>query len=414
MTFTHGSIHSIGGRDFNRRTMKILYLNPLVSNDPNHLYGAMLHAHEFIKAVRELGHDINVYPLFEVRTLSKIINLLIGMVNSLFPRVEYVSKYFGGAILYYLNYRTFKTLLMNNDIVLCRTSILNSYLLKQLASKKVPYLTEINGLLFEEKQSDLSSVSLKRLKRDELLVLRSSCMNIVVSLKLKQTLINYGLKEKKITFVPNGVDPERFSPSINPSLVRKVHKIPRDCMVIGFLGNVKWVTDLDTLVYAVSKLIKKKRKIHLLLAGKGTDNRGIKDLILSEGIYENVSQVGLIPYDQAPLYLAAMDILVSSFYKGYEYVLPIKEFTYMSMHKPIIATRRGQNFDVIQDRKTGLLVEPENEKQMTDGISYLIDHQVEANAMGKAARQEILSNYTWKHNAERVINACRAVINEKT
>jgi glycosyltransferase involved in cell wall biosynthesis len=395
--------------------MKILYLNPLVSNDPNNLYGAMLHAHEFIKAARELGHQIEVYPGSNPPVTVRLLSYLTNKAESRFPSLEYLLKYYSGKVQHGVNAGTFEFLRRHAGVIVARTSILNMYLLKQLSCEKVPYLIEMNALLYEEKKVSLSQTSFKKLKNDEFTVLKKASRIMVVSRKLKQDLVNAGFHEKNIFFLPNGVDSGLFNPSVAPISIERVHHPGTDFTTVGFLGNMMTgVTDIGTLLLSVSRLVKEGKKIHLVLAGRGTTDQDLMGVIQSEGIVEHVTQLGPIPYPKAPSYLAAMDILVSPFRKHCEYVLPLKEFSYMSMAKPIVATRRGHKFDILQNRKTALLVDPEDERQMADAISYFIDHPGEAKTMGQAARYEILAKYTWKHNAERVINACRTVISEKT
>ena len=133
--------------------MKILYLNPLVSNDPNNLYGAMLHAHEFIKAYRELGHQIEVYPRSNPPVTVRLLSYLTNKAESRFPSLEYLLKYYSGKVQHGVNAGTFEFLRRHTDVIVARTSILNMYLLKQLSREKVPYLIEMNAFLHEEKKN---------------------------------------------------------------------------------------------------------------------------------------------------------------------------------------------------------------------------------------------------------------------
>ncbi|NOQ46732.1 MAG: glycosyltransferase [Desulfobulbaceae bacterium] len=394
--------------------MKILYLNPLVSNDPNNLYGAMLHAHEFIKAVRELGHDIDVYPAnHSSGDFTKCIQYATHKLSTVFSQSEFLIKYYSGVVQDLVLRKVLNSLVRNCDCIVARTSIMTFHTLEMLKNSGYPYILELNALLHKEKSDGLSANMLNRMKVRELKILDAANAIIVVSPELKKTLCTHDIAESKIHVNPNGVNTEAFTPHILPYPIRQRHQLPEE-YIVGFLGNVKPSCDLRTLILAVSRVVKDQMSVHLVLAGKGTDSKAVKDIVQSHGMLRHVTQVGFVPRNQAPAYLSAMDILVSSLHSGYGYMSPLKDFEYMAMGKPIIATNVGQSSPIHEKSRTAMLVEPENIKQMATAINYLIKNKDKASAMGQAAREIVLAKYTWKHNADRVINVCRTVMSEKT
>ena len=393
--------------------MKILYLNPLVSNDPNHLYGAMLHAHEFIKAVKEIGHEISIYPPPTASPLVKLLNYKISQTASQFPKYEYLIKYYSGKLRDILLFKDIYAAQQICDVILARTSLFNMNMIVRLASTETPYILEVNALLHKEKSSDgLSANMLNRIKVRELKIFNAANAIIVISPELKKVLSAHNIAESKIYVNLNGADTQVFTPHIAPYPIRQHHQI-REKNIVGFLGNIKPAWDLRTLILAVSRVVNDQNSVHLVLAGKGTDSKAVKDIVRSYGMLRHVTQVGFVPRNQAPAYLSAMDILVSPLHSGYGYTSPLKDFEYMAMGKPIIATNVGQASQIHEKSKTAMLVEPENVKQMAIAINYLIKDKDKAFSMGQGAREIVLTNYTWKHNAMRVINACRTVMNEK-
>ena len=393
--------------------MKILYLNPLVSDDPNHLYGAMLHAHEFIKAVRKIGHEINIYPPPAVGPLLKLLNYKISQTASQFPKYEYLIKYYSGKLRDILFFKDIYATQQICDVILVRTSLFNMNMIERLASSNTPYILEVNAFLHKEKSDGLSANMLNRIKVRELKILNAANAIIVISHELKKVLCAHNIAESKIYVNLNGVDTQIFTPHIAPYPIRQHHQI-REKHIVGFLGNVKPAWDLRTLILAVSRVVKDQNSVHLVLAGKGTDSKAVKDIVQSHGMLRHVTQVGFVPRNQAPAYLSAMDILVSPLHSGYGYTSPLKDFEYMAMGKPMIATNVGQASQIHEKSKTAMLVEPENMKQMATAINYLIKNKDKASSMGQAAREIVLAKYTWKHNADRVINVCRTVMSEKT
>lgn len=117
---------------------------------------------------------------------------------------------------------------------------------------------------------------------------------------------------------------------------------------------------------------------------------------------------GAIPHSEVPEYLAACDILVSSqipIVEGFDYhQSPVKIFEYMAMGKSIIASNLEQIGRILKDEETTLFVEPGNINQLAKGILRLVDDKKLAKRLGKKAREEVIKNFTWQKNAERVIS----------
>jgi glycosyltransferase involved in cell wall biosynthesis len=91
---------------------------------------------------------------------------------------------------------------------------------------------------------------------------------------------------------------------------------------------------------------------------------------------------------------------------------PTKLFEYLAMGKGIVASRIGQVAEVITDDENGLLVEPGDAGGLARAIERLaVDAKLRAR-LGTAARKTAIDRYTWRHNAARVFDAIRAVLND--
>ena len=122
---------------------------------------------------------------------------------------------------------------------------------------------------------------------------------------------------------------------------------------------------------------------------------------------------GAVEHDRVPPLLDACDILVSPHVPldaGAEFFgSPTKLFEYMAMGKGIVASRLGQIGEVLQHEETALLVEPGNVDQLTGAILRLTSSPELRERLGAAARRTAIERHTWKHNAQRVIDAYRAL-----
>ena len=75
------------------------------------------------------------------------------------------------------------------------------------------------------------------------------------------------------------------------------------------------------------------------------------------------------------------------------------------MGKGIVASRLGQIGDVLIDEETALLVEPGDAGELAAAILRLAHSAEMRQRLGANARQAAMEKYTWRHNAQRVLDA---------
>src|SRR5262249_4532870 len=114
-------------------------------------------------------------------------------------------------------------------------------------------------------------------------------------------------------------------------------------------------------------------------------------------------------HNSVPLLLDACDVLVSPHVPladGSEFFgSPTKLFEYMAMGKGIVASKLGQIGEVLVDGETALLVEPGNVRELSEAIERLGASRELGQRLGAAARRVAVEHHTWKHNAQRVLDA---------
>ena len=227
----------------------------------------------------------------------------------------------------------------------------------------------------------------------------------VVSEPLKQYYISRGIPPKKITTVPNGVDTQRFHPGVDGQMVRKKLGLAGKT-VLGFSGAFAPWHGIDFLLETVANLIhnnpEMRENIALLLIGSAGPYFTMPDL---PGGY--IVTTGYVPYENMPLYLAAVDIFVAP-YPRIEpfYFSPLKIFEAMAMRKLVLASAQGQICELIDDGVSGLLYPPGEMSCLLHKLDLVINDNELRRRLGYAARERIVHNYTWEHNAQAVLNLC--------
>jgi glycosyltransferase involved in cell wall biosynthesis len=230
----------------------------------------------------------------------------------------------------------------------------------------------------------------------------------VVSAVLKKKLTSAGIPEDKIIINPNGVDPSVFNPKVDNGIVRAEYNL-NEKNIIGFIGVFGQWHGVDTLVKAIPHVIDANRNVHFLIIGDGYLRKRLDEIVEQNNVGAFITFTGVIPYSSVPKYLNACDILASphrNMADGANFFgSPVKIFEYMAMEKPIVASNLHQLGEVLKDGETALLATPDDEESLADAILRLISDHALRTRLGINARKEVIKNYTWQRNAERVIEA---------
>lgn len=209
---------------------------------------------------------------------------------------------------------------------------------------------------------------------------------------------------RKIRYIPNGVDTERFAP--NPEIRVQMRK------EFGFDNEFVWLAvgrfdpqkDYATMLYAFANAMKKYPNTYLLIAGDGPLRHSIEALAQALGIIEHVRFLG-IRRDISELMNAADGYLLSSVWEG----MPMVLLEAHAVGLPIVATDVGGNREVVRDGKTGLLVPPKNPEALAQAMLRLMQlSKNERQRMGREGRKHVEENF----NIERVVNMWEALYRE--
>jgi glycosyltransferase involved in cell wall biosynthesis len=142
----------------------------------------------------------------------------------------------------------------------------------------------------------------------------------------------------------------------------------------------------------------------------------MKNLLKAEEDEGRVIFTGAVGHEQVPALLDACDVLVSPhvpMVDGSEFFgSPTKIFEYMAMGKSIVASNLGQIGEVLTDGETALLVEPGDAKQMSASIMRLAKSPELRERLGETARRMAVERHTWTRNAQTVLEAYSAWLEE--
>ena len=297
------------------------------------------------------------------------------------------------------------------DYIYQRYSMLNIVGIMLANIKKIPLVLEFNG---SEAWVDAHWSPNKKLRANRLVMLFEKWNVtyadhiIVVSQVLKDMLVARGVSAQKILVNPNGVNVEQFDPN---SYQHKAIELRSalgitDKYVFGFIGSFSYWHGIEIISAMIPEVVKRNSHAHFLLVGSGPLFEQCKTTIEHAGVSHAVTFVGRVPYLKAPEYLAVCDAFLCPSQPNQDgtpfFGSPTKLFEYMSMGKPIIASRVDQLQDII-DPSFGILVDHDDVEGFVVAAQKLMACDVrECKNMGYAAREKAVAFFSWQQHVRNI------------
>lgn len=199
---------------------------------------------------------------------------------------------------------------------------------------------------------------------------KQSAAMITVCQALKDTLIELGTKEEKVTVLRNGVDLEKFSPPVDRESLRSKLNIKSDALLsVGHLITRK---GHDIVIKALADI----PDMILFIAGSGPERATLAQLADDLGLENRVIFLGEISPSQLCEYYGAVDALVlASSREGWANVL----LEAMACGTPAIATKVWGTPEVIKAPEAGRIVNERNSTELAGEIKKLFTNKPDRN-----------------------------------
>ena len=201
-----------------------------------------------------------------------------------------------------------------------------------------------------------------------------------------------------------GVDPQSFSDRDGPQFRRRygIGDVP----VVGYVGRMQRTKGVVTLLAAMKSVWASDGRVRLLLAGRrfppGTqqDREFQQALVgLSSGERARVIHIDGFDDTEKPSIFDAMDVfampsIAESF--GIAYLEA------WMCRKPVIGSRIGSTQCVVEDGVDGMLVDPNDPREIAAAILELLADRERAQRMGQEGYEKTLSGFTWDKVTDKV------------
>lgn len=249
--------------------------------------------------------------------------------------------------------------------------------------------------------------SLKRLWLDRLTSKFCNTKFIAVSDFVKKSAIRrLGFASEDINVIYNYIDTkELFSPQEDRTSLRRSLSLNEKDIVLITVGKLNPPKGHNYLFDAVSLIVKSHSNIKLLVVGDGPYLNELTELRNQLGLQDAI--VFLRERNDIYPLLSLSDIFVfPSLSEGF----PLSLLEAMAMEKPCVAFNLGPMPELIENGKSGLLVEPEDSKMFAAAVSDLIDNPQKALRFGLAARQAVFDKFSEEKNVKALSNLYQTII----
>lgn len=221
----------------------------------------------------------------------------------------------------------------------------------------------------------------------------------------------------RIATVPNGIDVERFSCTVDQD-VREAYRqqfgLTNDDLVIGMIANFRKMKGHATLVEAFPHILSRVPQAKCLFIGEAFVNepdyhQQLVQSIQAQGLHDHIRFTG--PRNDMPEMLAITDIVtLPTWWEG----LPVSLTEAMAMGKPVVASSVGGIPEIIDDHVTGVLIPPRDATALAEALLELLTSPDMAKRLGQAGQARVRKEFSLERMVADTERTYEQVIAQKS
>jgi len=158
------------------------------------------------------------------------------------------------------------------------------------------------------------------------------------------------LKGRPNSIIPSGIDLDHFAMGVG-SRVRDRYGIENGEIVLGYVGGVSSMRDLDFMIKGFKQASDERNDIRLMIVGDGDALVNLKRLAENIGCGEKVIFTGRVDFNEIPEYISALDIGLCHLPDKmvFRYSFPMKILEYLSCGVRVLASSIHAHREIAKD-----------------------------------------------------------------
>ena len=276
------------------------------------------------------------------------------------------------------------------------------------AQTGLPVVYEVRGFLEETWRSRHGAVAVDsdryRLTRDiEGWCMRSADRVVTLGEAMRADIIARGADPRHVWVVPNAVDPDDFVPRATDATLRAGLGFAADDVVLGYVSSLVRYEGVGYLLEAIAQLRQRNPRVRGLIVGDGVERAELEHRAQALGLTDAVRFTGTVPLTEVQRYYAQIDVFVVPRTNDQvsRTVTPLKPLEAMALELPVVTSDVPALRELIQPGETGLVFAAEDAVSLAQTVEPLLDDPSTRARLGKAAREWVIAERTWRRNGER-------------
>jgi glycosyltransferase involved in cell wall biosynthesis len=218
----------------------------------------------------------------------------------------------------------------------------------------------------------------------------------VAETQKKHLVEQEGLPASLVRVIHNGIDLERFRPTVGREEMCRTLKLNPLHPVVGIVARLVPLKGLDFFLQAASTVLAKFPDTQFVIVGDGPENERLRALAARLAVASKVSFLG--SRDDVADVIQIFDLAVLC---SRTEALPMVILEYMALSKPVITTEVGGARELVDDEKTGLVIPPANAQALAGALLDLLGAPTLARQMGEKGRAKVESSFSIASTVEK-------------
>lgn len=222
---------------------------------------------------------------------------------------------------------------------------------------------------------------------------------ITVSDVMRGQLRDWGIKDERLTVIPNALVIDDYRPDKSNQMFRQELGLSATTKLIANIGRLSPEKGQDIFLHAAKQLLATNPDLCFVLIGIGLQQDYLQQLARDLGIASNVVFAGYRK-DMHDIYNSLDLVVQSSYTEG----MPNVILESLLMQVPVVATRVGGTGEVVQHEYSGLLIDANNLPQLVAGMADYLDNPQRHRYMVDMGRQYVIEHFDHNHRVSRLMD----------
>lgn len=177
---------------------------------------------------------------------------------------------------------------------------------------------------------------------------------------------------------------------------------------LGIVSRLSYEKGIDIMLAAMPEVLKICPYARVLIVGGGEEKERLTTQAKQLEIVDSIAWVGLQAKEQLATYYAQMDLVaVPSRFEGFG----LTAIEAMSYGIPVVASAVDGLEEVIENGKSGVLVQKESPELLAKAILNLIEDETIRNTIAKAGKQRVEDFFSFDDYKHQISDLYEAVLN---